>query len=313
MVHPWQNGTAIAPCCGTPIKTIVMNKGKILIPVRFNEQYQDYIGYGVKMASDFDKDILMLHVFNSESYPFTPVAPGEADILYVQENIEQHEAESEEKLKSLIREIKEKENSPPHMEYRIVKGSELAEIGNISAHENIEMLVIGNHNSGGMFSVSPSTNDIINQADCPVWIIPDDTQYKPFKNILYSTDYQNEDIETVKKIVDLFRKTNPTISLLHVTNDMDFKEKVQSEGFMKLLNKHTGYGNIEITALENKDKASTSDLISEFAQEKNAELVVLLKENRHFLDRIFKSGTTKKLAKNTDFPVLVYHESRLSA
>jgi nucleotide-binding universal stress UspA family protein len=49
-------------------------------------------------------------------------------------------------------------------------------------------------------------------------------------------------------------------------------------------------------------------LINDYSSDIDANLVVMLKENRHFLERLFKPSSTKKLIKEAKLPVLVFHE-----
>jgi nucleotide-binding universal stress UspA family protein len=81
-----------------------------------------------------------------------------------------------------------------------------------------------------------------------------------------------------------------------------------SSGFENIVKQKTEYDRITFeTIIDNEDK-ETGEYINEFAIKKNADLIVLLKENKNFMDRIFKSGSTRKVLKRANLPVLIYHE-----
>ena len=75
-----------------------------------------------------------------------------------------------------------------------------------------------------------------------------------------------------------------------------------------MIKEKTGYANITIRSYIEPDGHEIPDIINEAASEMNADLIVALKENRHFLDRIFKASSTRKIIEHAKLPVLVYHE-----
>jgi nucleotide-binding universal stress UspA family protein len=57
-----------------------------------------------------------------------------------------------------------------------------------------------------------------------------------------------------------------------------------------------------------KSGENVGQLINDYACLIDANLIVVLKENRHFLERLVKSSSTKKIVQQARTPVLVYHE-----
>ena len=84
------------------------------------------------------------------------------------------------------------------------------------------------------FWMQSSTNmDIIKMVECPVWIIPKGAIYQPFSEIVYATDYKAEDIINLKKLISLFPHLMPNITALHITDSVDFEERVKKEVLWK--------------------------------------------------------------------------------
>ena len=73
-----------------------------------------------------------------------------------------------------------------------------------------------------------------------------------------------------------------------------------------MLQSKTGYQKITVKSLLEKDDENAAQLINEYALNINADLIVILKENRNFLERILSPGSTKKILKEATLPVLVY-------
>jgi nucleotide-binding universal stress UspA family protein len=51
-----------------------------------------------------------------------------------------------------------------------------------------------------------------------------------------------------------------------------------------------------------------TEILNKEAAEINADLIVVLQENKNFLERIFEGSFTKELINQTQIPVLVFHE-----
>ena len=52
---------------------------------------------------------------------------------------------------------------------------------------------------------------VLNNASCPVWVIPNKSKYAPFKEIIYANDFQEEDLLTLQKLVELTHTLSPTL------------------------------------------------------------------------------------------------------
>ena len=130
--------------------------------------------------------------------------------------------------------------------------------------------------------------------------------YRPFKKILYATDYNEADITTLKRLVALTKEFSPEITALHITDSKDFEEKTMQKGFKDIVAQETNYDKIHVKT--EKESKSTEEKINDIAIKIKADLIVLLKENKGFIEKIFTSSSTKKVIKKAKLPVLVYHE-----
>jgi nucleotide-binding universal stress UspA family protein len=112
----------------------------------------------------------------------------------------------------------------------------------------------------------------------------------------------------LKKLIGLFPDTFPGITALHITDNIEFEEEVKKSGFVERLRTQTSYPKLKVKAIYQSNHDDLIELITDFASKNTANLIVVLKENESFFERIFKPSHTKKILKNTELPVLVYHE-----
>lgn len=150
--------------------------------------------------------------------------------------------------------------------------------------------------------------DVVEKVKCPVWIIPKGADYKPFTEIVYATDYKKEDIDSLQKLIATFPHYSPNITALHITDSVDFEERVKKAGFVEMLKKQTDYKSLWVRAFYQTKHDDLTELLNEFAIKSKADLLVLLKENKSFFNRIFNTSQTKEILKTAQLPILVYHE-----
>jgi hypothetical protein len=103
------------------------------------------------------------------------------------------------------------------------------------------------------------------------------------------------------------------ITAVHITADPGFEEKVKGEGFAGMIREETGYEMISVKVLQQQKGEPLITELHNFALMMDADLVVLLRENRGFLDRLFHGSRSEKIARETKLPVLIYNEERKSA
>jgi len=149
---------------------------------------------------------------------------------------------------------------------------------------------------------------IIRNIKCPIWIIAPNTRYRPFKKIIYATDYQEKDVTTIKRLIDLIQPFTVEITTLHISENDIFEEELKNAGLNEILKQKTGFDKISAKLVKNKKGRDVAEILSEEADSNYADLIVVLQENRSFIERIFKSSLTDKLIKKAHLPLLVFHE-----
>lgn len=271
---------------------------------------REFIRYTALLASDLQTDVKLLYVQNPQAYPLgTPETLG-WEVSQVRENLLRMGEAAEETINGFISEITKEEKMDISMEFQ-------PEIGNASiiledkvSEGTADMVMIQGQPEEGVWGQTSTNMEIIRNVACPIWILPPDAVYRPLKHIIYATDYQEEDVPTLKKLVSLTEPFSPRITALHVVNDRDFESKVREEGFDGIIRERTGSDRISVKTTGDHKDLDVTEILRSYAEKKDADLVVVLKENRHFLERIFKKSFTRELIRKLKLPVLVYHEKK---
>jgi nucleotide-binding universal stress UspA family protein len=151
--------------------------------------------------------------------------------------------------------------------------------------------------------------EIVRDLGCPVWVIPEDTAYKSYNDVIYATDYHEEDIQTIKKLIEITTPLTPKIEALHITDNVDFENRIKQKGFQDMLKERIGYRNVEAKALVENVGEEMVEMLNQYAVSHGADLMVVLRENRPFLERLFKPSSSDKIIEDAKLPVLVFHEN----
>lgn len=151
---------------------------------------------------------------------------------------------------------------------------------------------------------------LIRNIPCPTWILPFNSIPKHFCDLMYMTDYQKADIHALQKIFEILPQgTVSSLDLVHLTDETDFQEELLAIGFENLVKRKTDFEECRGIVKLNNDRYPISLLINQLVNEKQIELIIVLKENRNLLQKVFYRSFTEKMLKNLNTPVLVLHQS----
>ena len=276
----------------------------LLTVIKTPGEAKGFIGYVARLANDLQFNVHLVYIQEPQEY--TMVQPPSAGIASSAQILEKNADNAKKVLAGLIEEIKDESTKGISISYSAEIARTITVINDYISNNKAGMVILEEDEKSSFWSQSSSTSDIVNQAGCPVWVIPFNHPYKPFKNIVYATDYKEEDIKTLKNLIGLTYRFSPAVTALHITDTSDFEEKIKETGFSEIVHSKTGYQNISVISLNEKGHNSAAGMINDYALEIGADLIVILKENKSFLNRIISPGETGKIIKEAGLPVLVY-------
>ncbi len=268
-----------------------------------------FIRYVAQMAANLKSKVHILHVHTPTTYPLgtTPGAMGQGS-LQMQAATEEIAENTKIILNRYINEVSAEISSDVFSGFSSeIGGTELI-ADQIINEGKIDMAIIESRQEVSFWTQTSNNIDLIRELNCPVWIIPKGEVYTPIKNIVYATDYNEEDITNVKKLIDLFSDQRPNITALHITDSRDFNDRIKKAGFKDMLQEKVSYPNLIVKAIHRGNDDDVAELLSDFAETNNTDLVVVLKQNKSFFEGLFKANHTKEILKKSELPVLVFRE-----
>ncbi len=274
------------------------------------DKSKELIRFAALFAKDIKANLHVLyvqypHVYGTSSY----MGASGASVAGYPSQLQNIANEVKEKVAGFIKEIKTEHSVTSSIEFKSEIGAAPAIIKAKVENNEYDMVMLQGQTEQSFWMQNSTIMDIVRNVPCPVWIIPPDARYQPLKRIIYATDYNEEDISTLKSLIELTKPFEPDILALHISDDDKFEIKLKSEGFAEILNKKTGSNNISLKLIADKEGTDAVEILVREAEKAKANLLVVLKENRNFFERLFKSSFTAELVKSSQLPVLVFHKA----
>lgn len=169
-----------------------------------------------------------------------------------------------------------------------------------------DLLVMGTTGRGNLTrklfgSVSISVSKT---GHCPVLLVPPQTQYIGFENILYASNFESLDPLTVKQTVAFARRFNGQLHFVHAgepgEKGVDMEKKLFEINYV--------YSDPERPFIFSKVVGNNVvESLHEYAFEHRIDLFVFVTHRRSFWDEVLHHSISKDMLLHTSTPVLVIH------
>lgn len=272
------------------------------------EKSKGFIRYVASLAADLKLRVHLLFVQSPSNYLRESIDYIGPETHEAQQNLRSQVDQANNYLIGHIKEISREVPDYVSFDHTSKIGDTSSIVNDMKTNNKIDMVVLEGQEKTSLWAQTISAMEIIQNVVCPAWIIPYGAVYKPYTKILYATDYKEEDIQTLTRLISLTKNYSPDITALHVTDNLDFEIRVKKAGFVEMLKENTKYGPISIKNLVNNDQKALAELIVEYALQIKVDLIVILKENKSFLERMFIIDPAKEILEYTNLPVLIFHE-----
>ncbi|MFT6320715.1 MAG: nucleotide-binding universal stress UspA family protein [Granulosicoccus sp.] len=275
----------------------------ILVPIDFSQCSMDAFLYAKGLAEALGFSIKLVHIYSGN--------------LNIDHSINLHsEKNREETILNMMNEfvkvnLGNSKNSNvltrQKIETEAIVGlNTTQQIITLTSNENdIAMVVIGTTGTGNVLDrmFGSISSGVAQRSHCPVILVPQGTEYKDFKDVLYASNYESADEHLVDQIIDFGNVFRATMHFVHVEENDNY-ENVEDTIFYKLFEKGDPAFSFNLVNIKN---CSVLEGLNQYADENEVDLIVLVNRQRNYLENIFQLSLTKKMAKASKLPVMVFH------
>lgn len=275
---------------------------RILVPTDFSSTAERAFRFAAELASRTKGTIILFHVNLKEEIPY----------FSSDEKKQEYPQRLQTKQLKKLQRLKKKVINP-HMNVTvstiIYQPPLIKNILSFAKQNQIELIVMGTQGASGLKKavVGSTTAQIIEKSKIPVLVVPEQYEWKDPKEIVFATNYNCTDRPALSFTLAMAKVFNADVTVLHVQNP-EANEKDNNHCFSNyayFLQRTFNDAHIKFKQLKsNHIKDSLEHLRDSFP----FDLMVMVRRNKKFLEKLFLKSFTKNMACTTRLPLLVIPE-----
>lgn len=284
------------------LKTLELMK-KILFPTDFSKTAENAFLYALNLAQGLNAEILVL---NSYEIPvISATNAGQPELLQeVYNTIELNGFEYFKNQAPLLRKIAEDAGYHSiNLSFQYEEGTVPFVINTILEKEVVDLIVMGTTGSSTIENkiFGSNTVHVLNNVTVPVLTVPSECEFIELKKIGFATSLKETDKASLHELIALAKPLNAKIECLHVVQDDDTAYEAVLNNWIAEFSPL----NVHFHTYEGDDLEET---IYDFIDTYEINLVCVVKRQLNFLEKLFTTSLTKKLAYHSYVPVLALRE-----
>lgn len=273
---------------------------KILFPTDFSKTANNAFVYALEMAKHMNAELLVLHVYSLppityEGYP--------AYLTQVYDSVELDNFENFKDEVPVLRKIAEERNlDSVKMSHILEQGDLILIIKSLVKKEKIDLIVLGTNGASGLKEMFLGTNagSVIERVPIVSLTIPAKARFSKIKKIGFTTRFTSKDRRALKKVVEIAKVLNAKIKCLYVqTFDSEVRHNQIEKWKADFKNEP-----VEFIVIPSEDIKGT---IFSFLKKYDIDILAMLTYKHKMLEKLFKKSLVKKIAYETDVPILAMH------
>lgn len=274
----------------------------IIVPTDFSETAYNAAHYALGLARQLQAARVVLYHAYELIVPI-PDLPTTVPMV----NPDELRAASLEGLEKMTRELTPLLPANVTLETRAENHLLPANIDQLCRQEQADILVMGTTGGSQLeeMLVGSNTVEVVKNTKCPVIIVPADARFTPVRKIVFAADFRHvvdhTPMQVLKKLLDAFKPELHVLNIdhdsKHFTADTPY-ETLQLEQLLEAYNPQFHF-------VEHADVAQG---IIDFAEQQQADLILIIPRKHGFFEHIFKRSRTTQLAFHSHIPLLAIHE-----
>jgi len=172
-------------------------------------------------------------------------------------------------------------------------------------HENdIELIVMGTRNPEGKPGLfGRDINSVIENAACPVLILPGNSSIKNISRIFFASDYGDDDIVALNYLSRFAELLNCELEVVHVDDNEERNASVNKKikRFEEVL-ASTKFSNLKQNVLNGKNVVSRINRLLN----NNEDMLAMVHTQQSFCTRLFHDSTVKEAVSNQKAPLFIF-------
>ena len=286
---------------------------KIILSTDFSEENKVLLPYAIDFLKDTGGEIIIFHAYMDNIFIGSNSYPGnmDTDNYFTTEILIELEKNSqqimEEKTQYLVDLIKEECANNITVRPILVSGDPEEELIELSKKENPDLILMGTRGKGGKrFLEGSLVKSVMTRCDVPMLFIPNGYNWRESKEVVYATDFSENDIITIDRIFKILKPYKPHIHVIHFMEDTDNpNESIQMEQLEQAFLKKEFEGEIHFQLVHTNN---APEALKIFCERNDISLSSFIAYKKGFFDFMFREKLDKDAFFNLNIPMLTFKE-----
>lgn len=277
---------------------------QILVPTDFSEIAADSYAYALRLAEELTASVHVLHCL-----PAIPAMVGHGNM--VSDRAPQVHQRAQERINTFVKKgkavVRQWVNRMPQVSvsvstYGLGEGIAIYEEG-----QEIDLIVVGTHGIHDGWDRFFGTNAafLAGKVQPPILILPAGIRYRTPERVCFATDLLASDVNAAKRLGDMFAVFRPKIDFLHIHLPDRQQPPERLEAFRQSFERPRNGVKATFSIIL---KEEAIDGIYTYLGSYPHDLLVMVKSEREWWNRLFFSSDTKEAAGITNLPLLILGE-----
>lgn len=282
--------------------TIMSPVKKILFPTDFSPTAQNAFKHCLILADHYQAKIEVLHIATPEY--------AVMDIPSISSEITQEKAQVAAAVLHTFVELGMSQSQAaytfqkkPRVEESVEVGSSVGSILNIAEEHQVDLIVMGTTETQTTLEAifGSVSSGVMDQAKCPILLIPEAAQWKPTHVVAYASDLSESDPYHFWKATELLSPFQPSLHVINISND-DTQDQVAMGELKKIFSNNTPA--VKVSFHQEKHESIAKGLEA-FVGKHKIDLLVMYSPQRSWFERLFHQSQTREVALTTQLPLLI--------
>ena len=275
----------------------------ILFPTDFSKNAVHASLYAGMIARGMNAHLILLNVYS------IPMAT-EYQIPYdVDEFLKISKEASEEKLQEFARELIDGTGISRNKITQITNYGQTSDsIVKIAQSEGVDFIMMGTKGVSNMLDKWLGTNDqnVLEAAECPVWVIPENSPLDYPKMFMYAADFREDDDLAILKVLEIARPLGATCKVIHIH---DYYELISNRTVKEIVTE-LSYEFVEDddVSIKNINRQEVYEGLKTYVKTHKPDVLALAVYHKSFLSKIFDRSITEHFVQEGNIPLLIFRK-----
>ncbi|MBD1397065.1 universal stress protein [Pontibacter sp. JH31] len=276
---------------------------KILCPTDFSKTAEKALEYAALIARQAGGQLTLLHVVH------LPIVDTSETALVASELLGEQMKDADIRLKELCQRMEQLHGANREGGFAcdyILKEALLTDITeHLTKTSGYDLIVMGTTGGGNALEellIGSNAEAVMEQVKCPVLSVPSTADHPRINKIIYASDYAQEDIVTLRDVLDFASMFGASVEVVHVSKEGSSVDRTKADHFLQEIKATFPGAPLHFQEVVSKHR---SEGLKQYYEESGADMVAILRREKGFLRELFSQSLAEKMTYQAEVPLLV--------